>query len=129
MTTDGATVGYLGVSRSLSGRAWRLRPAADSDVRGLQQATGLSEPLARALASRGIRRDQLPLGGAHRRIDGIAGTQRLAATLARPVTRRQGIVARNGRLHGSLVRRQQPVANRESTRLIELDLLGHVMSP
>ena len=58
MTTDGATVGYLGVSRSLSGRAWRLRPAADSDVRGLQQATGLSEPLARALASRGISRDQ-----------------------------------------------------------------------
>ena len=51
MTTDGATVGYLGVSRSLSGRAWRLRPAADSDVRGLQQSTGLSEPLARALAS------------------------------------------------------------------------------
>jgi len=58
MTTDGASLAYLGVSRSLSGRAWRLRPAADSDVRGLQQATGLSEPLARALASRGIGRDQ-----------------------------------------------------------------------
>jgi single-stranded-DNA-specific exonuclease len=58
MSTDGASLAYLGVSRSLSGRAWRLRPALEGDVRGLQQATGLSEPLARALASRGISRDQ-----------------------------------------------------------------------
>jgi single-stranded-DNA-specific exonuclease len=46
--------GYLGVSRSLSGRAWRER-AADADLaRRHQLAFGLSEPLARALAARGV---------------------------------------------------------------------------
>lgn len=46
--------GFLGVSRSLSGRAWRVRPH-DADVaRRHQLAHGLSEPLARALAARGV---------------------------------------------------------------------------
>jgi single-stranded-DNA-specific exonuclease len=44
----------LGVERSLSGRAWRLRPAAESDIDGHRRRTGLSEVLARALASRGV---------------------------------------------------------------------------
>jgi single-stranded-DNA-specific exonuclease len=52
---DGATVsGFLGVERSLSGRAWRLRPADPDLARRHQLALGLSEPLARALAARGI---------------------------------------------------------------------------
>jgi single-stranded-DNA-specific exonuclease len=38
----------------LSGRAWRERPADQAVVRALAQRHGLSEPLARALASRGI---------------------------------------------------------------------------
>ncbi|MGH6966704.1 MAG: DHH family phosphoesterase, partial [Phenylobacterium sp.] len=47
-------LGYLGVSRSLSGRLWRER-AADADlVRRHQLSLGLSEPLARALAARGV---------------------------------------------------------------------------
>ena len=45
---------FLGVSRSLSGRAWRERPADQNLVRALSQRHGLSEPLARALASRGV---------------------------------------------------------------------------
>src|SRR5471032_2343155 len=48
---------FLGVSRSLSGRTWRQRPA-DADLarqHGLRH--GLSEPLARALASRGVTSD------------------------------------------------------------------------
>jgi single-stranded-DNA-specific exonuclease len=45
---------YLGVVKSLSGRAWRLRAADPAAVRGLQQQLGLSEPIARALASRGV---------------------------------------------------------------------------
>ncbi len=45
---------YLGVVKSLSGRAWRLRSADPSLVRSLQQQLGLSEPIARALASRGV---------------------------------------------------------------------------
>jgi single-stranded-DNA-specific exonuclease len=49
-----ATVGYLGVTRSLSGRLWRERAADPETVRRHQLALGLSEPLARALASRGI---------------------------------------------------------------------------
>jgi single-stranded-DNA-specific exonuclease len=52
---DGATsAGYLGVTRSLTGRLWRTRPADPEVVRRHQLGLGLSEPLARALASRGI---------------------------------------------------------------------------
>jgi single-stranded-DNA-specific exonuclease len=46
--------GYLGVTRSLSGRLWRQRPADPEVVRRHQLGLGLSEPLARALASRGV---------------------------------------------------------------------------
>lgn len=54
MADGSALGGYLGVSRSLSGRPWRQR-AADADLaRRHQLDHGLSEPLARALASRGI---------------------------------------------------------------------------
>ena len=45
---------FLGVTRSLSGRAWRARPADAGAVRSHQLRLGLSEPLARALASRGV---------------------------------------------------------------------------
>ena len=52
---------FLGVSRSLSGRAWRQRPADASLVRHHMQALGLDEPLARAMASREVGADE----GAH----------------------------------------------------------------
>ena len=45
---------FLGVRRSLSGRAWRLRAADPAVVRGMQQQFALSEPVARALAGRGV---------------------------------------------------------------------------
>ncbi len=45
---------YLGVERSLSGRAWRERPADPALVRAHQLRLGLTEPLARALAGRGV---------------------------------------------------------------------------
>ena len=52
---DGAgPLGYLGVDRSLSGRRWRERPADADLARRHQLALGLAEPLARALASRGV---------------------------------------------------------------------------
>ena len=41
---------FLGVSRSLSGRAWRQRPADAATTRAHMQGLGLEEPLARALA-------------------------------------------------------------------------------
>ena len=56
MTTDvlDRPTAFLGVDRSLSGRRWRER-AADPDVtRGHQARLGLSEPIARALAARGV---------------------------------------------------------------------------
>jgi single-stranded-DNA-specific exonuclease len=46
--------GFLGVARSLTGRMWRQRPADAEAVRRHQLAGGLSEPIARALASRQI---------------------------------------------------------------------------
>lgn len=49
----GALTAFLGVERSLSGRAWRQRAAEPDVVRGLMQGHGLIEPLARALAARG----------------------------------------------------------------------------
>jgi single-stranded-DNA-specific exonuclease len=45
---------YLGVDRSLSGRVWRERTADAELTRRHQLNHGLSEPLARALASRGV---------------------------------------------------------------------------
>ncbi len=54
MADGSAPSGYLGVSRSLSGRRWRERAAEPDLVRQHQLNLGLSEPLARALASRGV---------------------------------------------------------------------------
>ncbi|HEX7885366.1 MAG TPA: single-stranded-DNA-specific exonuclease RecJ [Phenylobacterium sp.] len=54
MADGSAQVGFLGVTRSLSGRLWRQRAADAEVVRRHQLDHGLSEPLARALASRGI---------------------------------------------------------------------------
>src|SRR5215469_14964347 len=56
MPDGGAAISacFLGVGRSLTGRSWRERPADIAVVRTLAQRHGLSEPLARALVSRGI---------------------------------------------------------------------------
>ncbi len=54
MADGSAYPGYLGVTRSLSGRLWRQRAADPEIVRRHQLEQGLSEILARALASRGI---------------------------------------------------------------------------
>lgn len=45
---------YLGVARSALGRAWRGRAASTDDVQAIQRSEGLSEPLARAMAARGV---------------------------------------------------------------------------
>lgn len=55
--SDGAaqnSQAFLGVERSISGRAWRLRAADASLTRRHQLRLGVSEPLARALAARGV---------------------------------------------------------------------------
>jgi len=49
-----ATPAFLGVERSLTGRCWRERPADPDLVRRHRLGLDLSEPLARALASRGV---------------------------------------------------------------------------
>ncbi|MBW3560614.1 MAG: single-stranded-DNA-specific exonuclease RecJ [Proteobacteria bacterium] len=57
MPDDGGHSGFgalLGVERSLSGRSWRSRPADEAVVQAHRRRTGLSELLARALASRSI---------------------------------------------------------------------------
>ena len=58
MADGGAAPAFLGVSRSLSGRVWRQRPADAGLIRAHMQALNLDEPLARALAARGVRGDQ-----------------------------------------------------------------------
>jgi single-stranded-DNA-specific exonuclease len=45
---------FLGVERSLTGRRWRERAADPEVTRGHQARLGLSEPIARALAARGV---------------------------------------------------------------------------
>lgn len=58
---DGSGVShFLDVARSISGRAWRLRPSDPALTRRHQLELGLSEPLARALAARGVEQ-----GGPH----------------------------------------------------------------
>jgi len=54
--TGGAA--FLGVGRSLSGRPWRLRAFDDTAARDHMMALGLSEPLARAIAARGVAEGQ-----------------------------------------------------------------------
>jgi single-stranded-DNA-specific exonuclease len=52
---DGAgPAAFLGVSRSLTGRTWRERPADVELARRHAQHLGVSQPLARALAARGV---------------------------------------------------------------------------
>jgi single-stranded-DNA-specific exonuclease len=60
MADGNAFAGYLGVSRSLSGRLWRERAADPELTRRHQLSLGLSEPLARALAARGVGHDDGP---------------------------------------------------------------------
>ncbi len=45
---------FLDVRRSLRGRRWRARPADPEITRAHQAQLGISEPLARAMASRGV---------------------------------------------------------------------------
>ena len=54
MPDDTVALGYLGVTRSASERVWRERSADPDVTRHHQLAHGLSEPLARALAARGV---------------------------------------------------------------------------
>ena len=55
MVADGEiAAGFLGVGQSLTGRRWRERRADPAVTRDHQARLGLSEPLARALASRGV---------------------------------------------------------------------------
>ncbi|HEX4712549.1 single-stranded-DNA-specific exonuclease RecJ [Phenylobacterium sp.] len=58
MADGSPQVGYLGVTRSLSGRLWLERAADPELVRRHQLNHGLSEPLARALAARGVLPEQ-----------------------------------------------------------------------
>ena len=51
---DPAANDFLGVAVSLSGRRWRARTADPAVVRDHQARYGLSEPVARAIAARGI---------------------------------------------------------------------------
>ena len=58
MADDAAPIaGFLGVARSLSGRRWRERRADPALTREHQARLGVSEPMARALASRGVEAD------------------------------------------------------------------------
>jgi single-stranded-DNA-specific exonuclease len=58
MADGSSSTAYLGVYRSLTGRAWRERAHDPELVRRHQLNLGLSEPLARALAARGVGLDQ-----------------------------------------------------------------------
>ncbi|MHC3126552.1 hypothetical protein OB03_04250, partial [Brevundimonas sp. GN22] len=51
---------FLGFSRSMSGRNWRMRPADPTITRAHMQTLGLGEALSRALASREVAADDGP---------------------------------------------------------------------
>lgn len=54
MGVEAKAADFLGVARSLTGRRWRERRADPAVTRDHQARLGLTEPLARALASRGV---------------------------------------------------------------------------
>ena len=77
-------------------------------------------------AARGVRGDEPALRRAHRRVEDVPGTERLAAALTGAVARRERVRPLVPRLDGSRVRVEQPVADREGPELVQLDaLLGH----
>ena len=76
-------------------------------------------------AAGGVGGDQLVAGRAHRRVDGVARTERLAAALARPVAGVERIVSLDRRLDGALLGLEQAIADGEGAGLIELDELVH----
>jgi len=51
---------FLGVGKSALGRAWRARAANPRAVTAIQRAQNLSEPVARAIASRGVTPEAAP---------------------------------------------------------------------
>ena len=77
-------------------------------------------------ASRGSRsrwRRSGGLGGLHGGVERVAGAERLAAALARPVTRGQRVEAVGARLARSALGVEEAVADREGPHLVELDRL------
>jgi single-stranded-DNA-specific exonuclease len=89
---------YLGVERSLTGRVWRERPADPELVRRHRMSLGLSEPLARALAARGVGHDDGPdylnptLKALFPDPSGFADMDRAAAILVDALERRRAVV-------------------------------------
>ncbi len=69
--------------------------------------------------------DDLVVRGAHRRIDGVARAERLAATLAGAMPRVERVAARGIRLHRALVLVEQAVADGERPGLVELHRRAH----
>src|SRR4029079_10588280 len=76
-------------------------------------------------ASRGVGGDQAIAGGPHRRVDGVARAERLAAALAGAVAGVERVAALDRGLHRALLGREQPIADGEGAGLVELDLLVH----
>ena len=77
-------------------------------------------------AAGGVNGDQIVVGGAHRGVDGVARAQRLAAALAGAVAAGERIGALGRGLHRALFLRNEPVADRESALLVEVQLLRRV---
>ena len=71
----------------------------------------------------GVGGDQIAVGGAHRRVDGVAGAQRLAAALAGAMARGQRVGAVEARLHVALALVDQAIADGQRALLVELELL------
>src|SRR5262249_3180020 len=75
-------------------------------------------------ATRCIDRGELAAGRSHGCIDGVAGAQCLAASLARAMAAGERVRAVDGSLHRALLLRDQPVADGERALLIEAQLLS-----
>ena len=69
-----------------------------------------------------VDRDHLAAGGAHHRVQGVAGAERLAAALAGAVPAGERVGALGARLDAALIW-EQPVPDRETAGLVELDSL------
>jgi len=89
---------FLGVARSLTGRSWRERPADPAAIREHQAALGLSEPVARALAARGVDAEAAQrylhptLRGQFPDPSSFAGMDRAAMVLVDALTRARPLV-------------------------------------
>ena len=102
--TFSAAATPVATAGALPNSEWIQGSCHDDSGNGVEKTS--RQPVALAAIS-------LPLGGPHRRVERVAGAERLAAALAGPVPGGERVGAVHPRLHRALLGVEQAVADHE----------------